>query len=729
MIKFFYCIAFSLSVFINLLYSVKTLAYTTSNANPQNCVSCHQTSVNAWLTSDHAKAMDIATPKTVLGNFNNIEAAHYSQTARFYKQENKFFVELNHENKTNIYEINYTFGHYPLQQYLTKTSHGKYQVLPFSWDSRSKAEGGQKWFVMYQNEDIKQQDRLHWQQPLQSWNGMCADCHSDGLKRQYDIETSTFNTSFDNINVGCQSCHGNMNNHTKKTTSSTSSTRTQPDIINRWLRNIGEDTAHWQGKKRDNTFMDTCFACHSLRSSLTDGIVPEHSFLDQFSPSFLTPPLYHPDGQIKDEVYVYGSFLQSKMYKAGVNCIDCHDQHTMKVKVEGNGLCLQCHNPEVFDQPTHYNHKKGSAGSQCVDCHMPTNRYMGVDDRRDHSFKIPRPHLSTQHNMPNVCTNCHEDKSNEWAAKQVEKWHGKPKALSITYNNFLNIQNGVPITLNEHINTINDTSLSDIVRATAIAALINTQAVLSNQIITPWVTSDKPLIRLATAQVGQLVPIQERHLAFATLLADQYKAIRVAAANQLLTTNNINTTLMKKAFSELIDFNNNNAWRGEGNLNQSMVYYNSGQKDKAIASLQHAIKIDPYFSAAYINLADLYKSMGDLTNEHKTYKQALTATPQDAVVHYSYGLHLIRKKDKKRAVASFQQAIKLAPNNAQYIYLYVLAKDSIGETKQALMQLRRLIKKVDSPQQLAQLGLNFSQKMQDANSYQYFADILNSSFK
>ncbi len=226
-----------------------------------------------------------------------------------------------------------------------ETKAGGYQVLPFAWDSRVKDQGGQRWYHNYQNEEIKPADRLHWRQPLQNWNGMCADCHSDGLKRNYDLDKNQFSSTFTNINVGCLSCHGEMSEthisqqQTKQQTKQSSTVATKQGA---WHRTAGQNTAKWQGEKRDNSFMDQCFTCHALRAPLTDGIDPKKPFLDQFSPQLIQAPNYHVGGQIKEEVYVYGSFLQSKMYANGVNCIDCHDQHTMKIKIPGNGLCLPC---------------------------------------------------------------------------------------------------------------------------------------------------------------------------------------------------------------------------------------------------------------------------------------------------------------------------------------------------------------------------------------------------
>jgi len=200
-----------------------------------------------------------------------------------------------------------------------------------------------------------------------------------------------------------------------------------------WQRLVGQDTASWLGKARDNKFMDNCFSCHALRAPLTDAIEPNAPFLDQFTPQFIAAPLYHNDGQIKEEIYVYGSFLQSKRFANGVNCIDCHDKHTMKLKVQGNGLCLQCHSNDKFNVKSHHQHRNDSLGAQCVNCHMPTNRYMGVDDRRDHSFKIPRPHVSQQFSTPNVCVDCYNKLametttpvSNRWANDKIVQWQAR----------------------------------------------------------------------------------------------------------------------------------------------------------------------------------------------------------------------------------------------------------------------------------------------------------------
>lgn len=705
-----------------------------SNASqtPENCVSCHQPQVSNWQKSDHAKAMAVATEQSVLADFNNAVVEHYTQNARFYKQDDKYKIDLTEAGTKTTYEVKYTFGHYPLQQYLVPAEGNRYQVFPFSWDSRSKAEGGQRWYPNYQMEDVQPNDRLHWQQALQNWNGMCADCHSDGLKRNFNVDKNNFETTWDNINIGCQSCHGIMPEHSKtKASVNTSLIHSNKDkqAVLSWLLNEGEPVARLKNsegkpatkeqKQQRGKFMDTCFACHSLRSPMTDGFTPNKAFLDQFSPTLLTQPLYHADGQIKEEVYVYGSFLQSKMFAEGVTCLDCHDPHSMKVKVQNNGLCLQCHNAEIYQQPKHINHPMDSEAAQCVSCHMPETTYMGVDARRDHSFKIPRPHLSDTFNTPNACVGCHEDKSNQWAAKQLESWFGKAKPQAKNEALFIELMHNQTLPLDQHLALINDQTLNEIKRASAILMLPNSTQVLTDHVVKNWVTSTEPLIRLAVARVGHMLSDDDLKKSYQSLLTDELKAIRAAAARELITSDVSQTETLNKAYKELVASNEASYWRGEGNLNQSLVHLSLGQNQQAIKSLQNSIKVDPYFEPAYINLAELYRTTEQAKLELQTYQQALKAVPNSASLNYAYGMYLIRSGDKLSSVNAFKKALRYEPANAQYAYLYFLALDATGKTKQALTELKRQIHNYQS-QELIQLGLSFSQKLNDRNSYGFF---------
>nr|PMI00079.1 hypothetical protein BCU55_12355 [Shewanella sp. 10N.286.48.A6] len=698
-------------------------------ATPINCIECHQAQVANWQLSDHAKAMAIATDDTVLADFNGSTFEHFSQSARFYTKDNSYFIEYTQGKLTQHYQVQFTFGHFPLQQYLIRIEKGRVQLFPFAWDSRSKQEGGQRWFANYATEDIYSNDRLHWLQPMQNWNGMCADCHSSGLKRNYNATQNSFSSQWNEINVGCQSCHQKVTPEHSQSASETAQNNNQAEPLAHqvqqgyWQRQGDAKTASWHGPARDNEFMDTCYSCHSLREPLTDGFTPGKAFLDQFSPTLLAQPLYHADGQIKEEVYVYGSFKQSKMHQAGVNCLDCHDAHTMKVKAQGNALCLQCHSSQDYHQPEHLNHDVDSPGGLCVNCHMPTTRYMGVDDRRDHSFKIPSPALTIEYGTPNACEQCHTDVPSEWLAEQVVKLWGGQNNATESQQAYIALQTHSQLPIERHLMLANDKQLSEIKRASAIALLPNSTQQLDNKTIQEWVTSPLPLVRLATAKIGFLLPIKERQKSYSSLLTDQYKAIRVAAVQHMIALEDDTNLAFKRAFKELLEMNKTNLWRGEGGLNTSLIHLKLNQVPQAVKALKHAINVDPYFDASYINLAEIYRSNNDIDSEHSIFMQGIKANPNSAILNYSFALALVRNAQKPLALSYFSKAKTLAPDNIQFAYAFWLALDEQGKTAQALTELKSEIQHYRNNPQLIELGMYFAQKVQDANSFRYLRNL------
>lgn len=712
----------------SLAFLFAVIVSKTVSADPNaQCISCHQQSHQQWQASDHARAMAPATAASVLADFNNTTISHHDLSARFYKTAETFMVDISEgQPAPQSFAVKYTFGHYPLQQYLVATTPDKLQVLPFSWDSRPAAEGGQRWYPNYADDNILPNDRLHWRQPLQNWNGMCADCHSDGLQRNYSPATNTFDSQWTNINVGCVSCHTMQPEHGDSNAAHAQDKAVTPSAkqallqdIGQWLREPDAPTASWQGPKIDNQFMDTCFSCHSLRSPLTDGISPNSAFLDQFTPQWIQPPLYHADGQIREEVYVYGSFLQSKMYTAGVNCLDCHDPHTMKVKAQTNALCAQCHNPTTFDTPEHHGHPIDTQGAQCVNCHMPETTYMGVDKRRDHSFKIPRPQLTEALGTPNACNGCHEDKSAKWAANSIEKWHGESVPVGQNALNIYRLMAGDLITPAALLQAIQDNTVAPFLRASALAQAEQLGYPLEPALLDYVSAHENELLRLSAVQAlqHQSAAIKMRYLP--ARLSDEVKAVRAAAARSLIDTklSAADKAAFDQAFEEMLTGLLQSSWRGEGRANLAMMYQQAGDPEQARQQLEHGIIVDPYFAANYIALAEWHRAHNATGSEQNTLEQGLAALPKSADLHYAYGLYLVRQKQPTAAVDALKKAVRYAPDNAQFIYTYVLSMHNIGQSKQALSVLKRVIDRFDGNQQLLELGLYLAQQLNDRDSY------------
>ena len=403
----------------------------------ETCASCHQDEAKLWSGSHHKLAMDHATEKSVLGDFSGASFEHYGVKSRFFRREEKFMVETDEaDGKLAEFEVKYTFGVFPLQQYLVEFADGRVQALPLAWDSRPKDKGGQRWFHLYPNEEIGHDDVLHWTKLNQNWNFMCAECHSTGVHKNYDAADDRFATAFAEISVGCETCHGQGSAHVAWArehahwTASGAEAGAKGLVVQfderkeaAWA--IDPSTGNARRSRAPATLrkeVETCGLCHARRGSLSEDWVPGHWLSDTHVVPPLSQGLYFADGQNEDEVYNYGAFKQSKMFAKGVTCSDCHDPHSSKLKLPGDGVCLQCHAPDKYAVAEHERHEGVNPPVGCPSCHMPTRTYMVIHPRHDHSMRIPRPDLTVTLGTPNACNACHTDKSAQWAADAVRTW-------------------------------------------------------------------------------------------------------------------------------------------------------------------------------------------------------------------------------------------------------------------------------------------------------------------
>lgn len=671
------------------------------SGDQDTCVSCHPDAVQAWRSSDHARAMQHASAQTVLGNFDGVTLTHSGEQMLLTQNGNTFRATTSHNAAPGVsqtFQVLYTFGAHPLQQYLVEFEDGKLQALPWAWDTRAASRGGQRWFHLYGNEETPPGNRLHWQSPLQNWNGMCADCHSTGLERDYDLADNSFASTATSLNVSCASCHGEASDHVKKVRGENVSAANFKDVIrfldastSRFERKDGEPTASNVGASHKGQEVSVCASCHSRRTPLTHVIDPKIGFLDQFTPELLEPGLYYPDGQILDEVYVWGSFMQSKMAAAGVTCSNCHNPHSLKLKAEGNQLCAGCHAPSVFDVASHHRHERSSTGSQCTNCHMPQTTYMAVDARRDHSFKIPRPDVSLKIATPNACTSCHEDMSNEVAAQHIETWHGPTRGPSFAQT-FHDARERDPAARAPLAQLIENEAEPAIVRASAlglVGGIANADLV---DLAAANLGSTEPLARLGAIQALALLPYEARANLLGAVLDDPVKAVRLEAATALIDVppnlmSNETASRLGVVTDELLLANEQVAWRGEGGLNRGLIYQGRGDTGAAEAAWRQATIIDPTFAPAWVNLSELLRAQGKQNETLDVLTRALETTEDEPPVHHALGLALIRQNRHADALAHLEKAAGDAPQSARFAYVYVVALNSLGEEAAALSRL------------------------------------------
>ncbi len=646
----------------------------------ESCLPCHEVAYQAWAGSDHDNSMDIASDSTVLGDFEDAVFEHRGVTSEFYRRDGKYYVRTEGPGgEIDDFEIAYTFGVDPLQQYLIRFPGGRLQALSTAWD-----DVRDEWFHLYPGQDIPSDDWLHWTRGAQNWNGMCAECHSTNLMKGYDPATRTFETTWSEIDVSCEACHGPGSRHVAW--AELPPMARPPGENYELVIPTSDITARQQ--------VELCAPCHSRRTELGDYNHRRMNLLDSQLPAVLREGLYHPDGQILEEVYVYGSFVQSKMYRNDVRCSDCHDVHSLELVEEGNQLCLQCHRGDTYDSYEHHFHQKvyqgqPSDGALCVKCHMVERPYMVIDWRADHSLRLPRPDLTLEIGVPNACgqSGCHDDQTAEWSARYYRQWYGEAKRP-----HFGTVvaagREGRPEARDDLIRLAGDDLYPAIVRATALTLLASYPGEESMAAFNQALAYNEALLR-HTALTSLNVSTAEMYVELvAPLLFDPVKAVRIEAASRLAGTpedmlEQYQVDALEQALAEYRETMSYSLDFAFARYNLANLHARTGDAAQAERYYRSAIEIDDLFHPAKINLGILYNSTGKNAEAERLFREVLAADPEQLDVAYLLGLLLAELDRLQEAVEYLGVASHGMPARSRAHYNYGLALQSLGRQAEA----------------------------------------------
>jgi tetratricopeptide (TPR) repeat protein len=682
----------------------------------EKCRTCHQPEYELWKGSNHFHAMDVASEASVRGDFNDATFERFGIVSRFYRKDGKFFVHTQGpDGIMGDFEITHTFGWNPLQQYLIPFPGGRMQCLPIAWDVK-----GRRWYHLYPDHPIDPKDWQYWTNAAMNWNGMCATCHSTNLKKNYNVQTNTYQTTWSDINVGCEACHGPGSRHVKWAE--------LPDMARPKVENY--DLAVRTSELKSRELVELCAPCHSRRAILGDYTHTEKNLLDTMLPSLLTRELYFPDGQILDEVYAYTSFTQSKMYARDVRCSDCHNVHSIKPVKEGNSLCLQCHRASDYDTSQHHFHKKKGekgdpiksadgkvlvevgTGAECVQCHMPGRFYMGVHYRLDHSIRIPRPDLGVKLGVPDACTRCHIDKTRRWSDEAITKWYGPGRRAH--YGEIIQAgRNRQPGAAEGLIRLAGDPLYPVIVRATALELLDAYPGEDSTAALERALMDGEALIRRTAVSHLQTIDPKRRVQLLAPLLYDPVKAVRTDAASRLAgqpsrLLADDQRRMFEKTLKEYIASMEYSGDFAFGRYNLGNLYIDLGEPQKAIDSFRAAIRIDDLSYPAKVNLAMLYTQLGRNAEAETLLREVVNAYPELYDVQYSLGLLLAEEKNYAEAEVHLELAARGLPDGSRVHYNLGLLYDYLGKTRQAETALRRAVElEPDNMDYLQALALQY----------------------
>ena len=722
----------------------------------QACVQCHKEQNRVWSGSDHDLAMDLATDKTVLGDFDDVMFQHFDVTSRMYKKDNRYFIHTEGpDGEMADFPIKYVFGHYPLQQYMVEFDRpadmpedqvSRVQVLRISWDTEKE-----EWFYLPPpdvDEKLDPDDDLHWTGIAQCWNTMCAECHSTDLRKNFDHDALRYHTSFEEIDVSCEACHGPGSVHV--------------DLANAlslfWDRKVGYGLPELKGTDPEPE-IQVCARCHSRRRVLRDDDRAGEPLYDYCANELLQPETYFCDGQIRDEVYVHGSFIQSKMYHKKVRCSDCHDPHSTKIKFTGNKLCTSCHQHPAgkYDSPQHHQHKAGSTGTSCVECHMPETTYMEVDARRDHSLRVPRPDLSLRFGTPNACTRCHltdaklpEDKKaglkqyldwiiaaengdeqiaselkrlDQWSSDHVERWYPDSKHRTEHFADALHAAwNHLPMAEEKLVTLVSDRQSPELIRASALFELSLVGSVESRlQAFQKATASRHPLLRAAAASSFEHfirptvldlhdVPPQQRPQSapeslqgtitlLLPLLEDSSRLVRLEAGRVIARTppewlpqitNGEQRRRIAEAVEEYKDSLLVSNDRAGAHMGLAALYETLDQPDRAAAAYKTAMRVQPLSPGARTNLAALRDRQAD--EWERQWRSALERRNEKAFVEARQKEETYRAEAaalREQELPLLARDAQLAPDLPHVQYRYGLALYQTGDVAGAEAPLRQ----------------------------------------
>ncbi len=662
-----------------------------------DCAKCHPTEVAQWQGSQHQQALQPVSEATVLADFNNTSITHHGITTTFSRRDGEWWVTTDGpDGAMQQYRVRFTFGVHPLQQYLCEFPDGKLQALQLCWNVNLK-----QWFHLY-DDAVPAGDPVHWTTGRFNWNHSCADCHSTAIQKGWDESASRYHTTWAEPSVGCQACHGPGAGHVQ------------------WARALhtttfaADDPKGWSAKPWSiaESQVMSCAPCHSRRTVVAEGWEAGADYHDHYQLQLLHDGLYHADGQILDEVYVAGSFLQSKKYHAGVRCTDCHDPHTAALKAQGNALCTQCHSPAppaefpsitpfAYDSPAHHHHADDTVGTRCVECHMPSKMYMQSDPRRDHSFKVPRPDLSVKLGTPFACQKCHADRDAEWAAARVAEWF--PDSARRTTPHWAEVIASARQGEGGHALTqlIGDGAVPAIVRATAVDLQARQGGMTVHSALIQATQDPSPLVRAAAgraviqrAVVDSVTMLQT----IGPLLRDPSRLVRTETARAAIGVDRAAWPAaaqadFRAAMQEWRDRQAVQLDQAGTHLNLGALAEALGDREGAMRSYERGVALDPAFLPIRFNLATLLNTLGRNDEALAHLREVVQREPANGEGYYSIGLLTAEMRRWPEAVAALREASTLLPQRARVHYNLGIAlaqTGAAGAAAGALVRAHRL---------------------------------------
>lgn len=652
-----------------------------------SCRECHEKFYKLWASSNHGLAMQPYTEEFAKKNLAPQERK--TQIGEFTYQakiglDQGFVLEKGTEGEKK-YPITEVLGGKNVYYFLTPMERGRLQTLPVAFDVHQK-----EWFDTAASGLRHVADEpFHWRESVYTFNTACFSCHVSQFRLNYDLKADTYQTTWKEPGINCETCHGPAGEHIRVCREAPEGTIPKDLKITRG----GRDFTHEQNNA-------TCSTCHAKMIPITDSFKPGDQFFNHYDLITLESSDYYPDGRDLGENYTYTTWLLNPCVQSGeLDCLHCHTSSgRFRQKKNPNQACLPCHKERVASAPKHTRHAEGSDGNLCISCHMPMTEFARMR-RSDHSMLPPTPAATIEFESPNACNLCHADQGPQWADGLVRKWHGEDYQAPVVYRAGLikEAREGRWNRLPEMIKYVSDKKQNEVFAASFIRLLRtnNDQRIVSA--IIKALENPSPLVRGAAVDYLQAAINREAGTALVKALSDESRLVRIRAAASLaafpmpLLRQVISRDELPKltsATKELLAsfLSRPDLWTSHYNLGN--FYLNIGDFKAALTSYQIASRLEPGAIPPLINASIAAAKMGDSKSAEKSLNQVLNIDIKNSEAHFNMGLLLAEQKEPGKAVKHLRLALDNDPemHKAAFNLCVLIFKD---QPEQAILLCRK----------------------------------------
>ncbi len=682
------------------------------------CQPCHPAFYQKWATSHHGLAMQPFSARFAQSALEpQKDAITIGGLAyRFIQEGEAAFIEESGPKGIRRLPMQHAMGGKNTYYFLTPMERGRLQVLPLAYDVQKKS-----WYDMAAS-GVRMHtggptDRpIPWTDQAYTFNTSCYGCHVSQLRTNYDQKNDTYNSTWREPGINCETCHNDGQAHVALY-------KKDPKAKHEDMRILRITKFTVQQRN------EMCAPCHAKMSPISSGYEVTQRFFDHYDLVILEDADYYPDGRDLGENYTYTSWLMSPCVQASkLDCIHCHTSSgRYRFATENpNDACLPCHKEKVANSTSHSRHKAGTPGGNCIDCHMPKTRFANMN-RSDHSMLPPTPSATVKFGSPNACTLCHKDKGPSWADAKVRQWHKTDYQKPVLERAALvdaarkRKWDRLPAILAY----VQDSRGDNVTQASLIRLLRSCDDPRRLPVVLKALQHPNPLVRAAAAgSIGSVITPEARE-ALVRATADEYRLVRIRSAASLASLPASALTAaeqepVRKATDELIasynarpdDFSNQtnlgNFYMDQERLdlsiqafetairlrpdsvgtlvNASMAYSRAGRPADAERVLDQALRIAPENAPANFNRGLLLAEVGKKSEAENSLRKALSVEPNFAPAAYNLCVLMMERRDPG-GLAYCQQAVKAAPGNEKYVFSLAFYLDQAGDSARALRLL------------------------------------------